>query len=262
MEYVAELASRLGRNLVFFDIEHTGGAADTRRIIEFGAYVVDPHGRESTYSSLISVPRGTVFNPYAMRANKINRRDLVGKPSWQQVYMDFVQDHSSGTWVGFNSNVCDTPIIQSECRRHGLDAPGYQELDLMRNPVIGSGLSGSLSERLKKLDPLVSTHGMHRALKDAWMTMALFEALLKSSKGAIQDVLSHLGVTKVCDQSPSEEPDLNGWPAYIGSLLKKAFEGGASLDELADRFNQPKKSIQAYLIGRGLLNSDLSSPYA
>lgn len=262
MERVLELASKLGRNLVFFDVEHTGGTTDSRRIIEFGAYVVSADGSVTDYSSLVSVPRDTVFNFHAMKANKINRKDLVGKPTWKQIYIDFVQQHSSDVWIGFNSNGCDTPIIKSECHRHGLNLPGYQELDLMKNPVIGLGLSGSLSVRLKKIDPMVNTQGMHRALKDAWMTMALLDGLLSKSTDALGDVLTHLGVSDGVERKPFGETDLNALPAFVGSLVKKGFEDGGSLDELAERFSQPKKAIVAYLTERGLIKSSSLHQFA
>lgn len=299
MKNVLELAARLGRKLVFFDIEHTGGSKEQRRIIEFGAYVVDVQGQKTTYSTLVSVPRDTHFNSHAMKANKIARRELVGKPTWNRVYEDFVENHLDGLWIGFNSKHCDSLIIRSECLRSGLEEPQYQELDLMRSSVIGAGLKGSLSERLKKVDPRASIDGMHRALKDAWMTMALLDGLLNHSRGAVDVLHAHLvdqeapfvvvdvdaqnippqeipyqrihkngrvdkaeePIRSIMDvvKTPSVEGeafddkfDLDLLPAIVGNQIRRRFQEGAGLDELAKIAGCTRSALLKYLVDCGI----------
>lgn len=275
MKNVAMLATRLGRKLVFFDIEHTGYVSQPvpqkPRIIEFGAYLVEPDGRQRSYSSLVSVPKGTRYNKYAMDANKIKPRDLIGKPAWSEIYNEFAVDHLDAIWIGFNSMASDTPIIQGECQRCRLVAPSYDQFDLMKSDVIFSGLTGSLSDRLKAINPDVQIGRIHRALKDAWMTMALLEALLENRTGAFEDVIENFGVDEqplkpvqsaksVKANALTEDAgvaDIAAMPAYIGGLVKKSYDEGIPVDEIAEKFFYPKESVIAYLAERGLLNTSL-----
>lgn len=171
---VTSLAKSLGRPIVVFDLEHTGGLKEARAITEFGAVVVMPSGAIWHYNTPVKPRPGTIFEPRVVRITGITEGMLVNAPTWQHVFDEFVTVHTNSLWVGFNSTACDIPVMTVDSKRCGLDLNISAHLDLMR---VG-GLKGKLTERLLKLIPDFNTEGAHRALKDALMALALFEKLM------------------------------------------------------------------------------------
>lgn len=169
-----ELAARLKRPLVVFDLEHTGGTKENRAVTEIAAEIIYPDGRHLQYSSLVKPPEGTQFVPFVCNLTGIWPATVSRAPAWARVQQEFVQPHRDAIWVGFNSRACDTPMVLAEARRCGDPLPGLAQLDLIR---LG-GVSGKLAERVAKLLPDFDTGGAHRAGKDALMTLALLETLI------------------------------------------------------------------------------------
>lgn len=169
------LAKRLKKPLVVFDIEHTGGTKENRAITELAAQVIHPDGTHVHYASLVKPPVGTYFMPIVSSITGITQKTVESAPAWSRVMHDFVLPHKNAVWVGFNSRVCDTPIILGECRKHGVDLECLPwQLDLMR---VGS-TRGKLSERVAQMLPNFDTGGAHRAAKDVLMTLALLEVMI------------------------------------------------------------------------------------
>lgn len=173
-ENTIELARRISKPIVTFDLEHTGSGGDGRAITDFGAMVVTPAGEVSSYASLVKPPDGASFNSYVCRLTGIYPDTVADAPGWAKVLTEFVLPHRDALWVGFNSRVCDTPLVYKESLRLGRPLAPFQQLDLMR---VGE-LEGGLVKRLTHLAPDFDVSGAHRALKDALMTLALLEAQL------------------------------------------------------------------------------------
>ncbi len=169
------LAARLGRPVVVFDLEHTGGRKETRGITEFAAYIVLPTGELQAYSSLVKPLKGVLFNAVVTGITGITPRTVAGAPAWSKVATDMVIPYRDALWVGYNSRASDMPILVEETARHGLtfDIPPCH-LDLMRVTPAKAPLSAQLAQFVPDLD----TAGAHRAAKDALMTLWLLEALL------------------------------------------------------------------------------------
>lgn len=178
MQYpnVTKIAKKLGTPIVAFDLEHSGGKKEVRGITDFGAVVVLPSGALMQYNSLVKPLPGTQFNPVVTRLTGITEQSLELAPSWAQVYSDFVAQYQNSVWVGFNSKSCDMPIMLAESEKFGLQLTVREHLDLMR---LGT-LKGTLSHRLSQLVSDFDITGAHRGLKDAIMTLTLFENLLPS----------------------------------------------------------------------------------
>lgn len=171
-----ELAIRLNRHLVAFDIEHTGGTTANRGITEFAAYIISPTGEVSTYSQLVKPHRDSLFVPLVTRLTGITEQTVKGAPSWVEVVNEIVLKHQDSLWIGFNSRASDIPIMINECTRYGITflAPDLH-LDLMRVSDIG----GSLAKQSKHFSPKLDVRGAHRARKDAYMTLHLLEKMLE-----------------------------------------------------------------------------------
>ncbi|WP_087864701.1 3'-5' exonuclease [Comamonas thiooxydans] len=171
-EKATQLAKALNRDLVAFDLEHTGGGC--RKITEFGAVRVTPSGDVSSFGSLVQPGPGAVFMPFVTRLTGITAKTVADAPMWDAIFSRYVQVHKDALWFGFNSSSCDMPILRKDSERYGLDASVLRHVDLMRF----GGLTGSLTDRIAKLWPKVPLSGAHRAEQDADFTMLLLEGLL------------------------------------------------------------------------------------
>jgi len=171
-----EFARRISKPIVAYDLEHTGGAGESRAVTDFGAMVVTPDGDVSSYESLVKPPEGTAFNAYVCRLTGIYPETVANAPSWAQIVQEFVLPFRGALWVGFNSRASDMPLIRKENGRIGHLLEHFVQFDLMR---VGT-LTGSLTQRLLQLVPDFDTSGAHRGIKDALMTLALLEAQLPS----------------------------------------------------------------------------------
>lgn len=167
------LAARFNRPLVVFDLEHTGGTKENRAITEIAAQIIHPDGRYEQYATLVKPPAGTDFLPLVCRLTGIWPSTVKHAPPWAKVITDFVLPYRNAIWVGFNSRVCDTPVILAECRRNGVELEQMAQLDLIRVRKNG----GKLSAQVAELVPDFDTSGAHRAAKDALMTLALLQGL-------------------------------------------------------------------------------------
>lgn len=180
-----ELALRLKKPIVAFDIEHTGGFKEQRGITEFAAVIMGECGNVSEYSSLVKPGDHAVFNHIAARITGIKPATVKYAPDWFTVFYDFFMDHKDSLWVGFASKSSDMPIISTECERSGIQfLHPESHLDLLRV----SPYSGSLSVQAQSLSPELDVSGAHRAAKDALMTMHLFESLL--TKFSYEDMVT------------------------------------------------------------------------
>lgn len=167
-----EFARRIAKPIVTFDLEHTGGAGKDRAITDFGAMLVTPDGDVSSYASLVKPPAGVSFNEYVCRLTGIYPKTVAAAPGWEKVLKEFVLPNRGALWVGFNSRTCDMPLVRKESSRVGHELELFSQFDLMR---VGN-LEGGLAKRLAQLVPDFDTSGAHRGLKDALMTLELFEA--------------------------------------------------------------------------------------
>lgn len=169
------LAAKINKPLVIFDLEHTGGKKEVRHITEFAAVIVTPSGELEGYSSLVRPPSGTPFNPYVVRLTGISPKTVEKAPGWNAVAADAILPYQDAVWVGFNSRAADMPVVLAECQRLSIEfkAPNLH-LDLMRL----TALKGSLSERVAQVAPELDISGIHRAAKDALLTLWLLEATL------------------------------------------------------------------------------------
>lgn len=63
-----ELSNIYGKELVVFDLEHTGGPKGARGITEFGAVVLGPGGIQQEYLSLVRPDDSAIVNAPPLHA--------------------------------------------------------------------------------------------------------------------------------------------------------------------------------------------------
>jgi len=171
------LADRIGRPVVVFDIEHSGGAAPRCGILEFGAIILRPDRRIERFSTLLN-PGDVDFNPFATRVHGITRRAIAKAPAYHGQCSEFIDHHDDSLWVGFNSNASDIPKLKGEHARFGLPVPEFpHRLDVMRLARNVAGLRGGLLTMIEAAVPQAARRA-HRAMDDAEMTLVLLEYVL------------------------------------------------------------------------------------
>ena len=221
-----QLAARLNRSVVVFDLEHTGGRKETRGITEFAACIVRPDGKLQGYSSLVKPAPGVLFNSFVTEITGITPKMVAKAPSWREVAADAVLPHQEALWVGYNSRASDIPVLVEECSHHGLSfAWPQRHLDLMRVAPAKAPLSAQVEQYVLGVD----TEGAHRAAKDALMTLWLLEALLPSLSDEAMAVAMQ-PESKVCRVLP---------PAPLRAVGEVALEW-----QTTSRQEAPSKSSQ------------------
>ena len=277
------LARRIEKAVVAFDLEHTGGAGESRAITDFGAMVVYPDGTVSSFTSLVKPPSTAWFNPYVCRLTGIYEETVKDAPGWEHVLNEFVLPHKGALWVGFNSRACDTPLVRKESLRIGVDLAHLDQLDLIR---VGD-LEGGLVKRLAQLCPDFDVSGAHRGLKDALMTLALLEAQLPTitdNELRNQHVLPGTKKTRKPKPRLSEEAlaarksggkrkiDVSQflvaggvsrkgarWPEDEVWWVVKQFSSGKTVEELAGLNGRSPYAVACALVKEGALPQD--NPY-
>lgn len=171
--HAVELASSTSKDLVIFDIEHTGGTKETRGITELAALVIDQSGCAHSFSSFVKPWEHAQFNPYVVDKTGITPEKVKNAPAWSEVFEAFVNPHKNSIWIGFNSVASDIPIMTDECERLGISLDIESHIDIRR----ASGIKGSLEVNINKRFPNLDTSANHRALFDAYLTLLLTESL-------------------------------------------------------------------------------------
>lgn len=179
MQNLMALSARLGRNLIVFDIEHTGGKKIERGITEFACLVVTDSKVTVGIDTLVNPGKNVFFNPYAMRITKIGPKTVQNAPPWHPAVSSFVLDHQECVWVGFNSKASDLPVIRDEHARFGLPVPKFRwHLDVMTLAAHSTGRVGKLQDLVLQWVPGALESKAHRAMADVRMTAALTDVIL------------------------------------------------------------------------------------
>lgn len=243
-------SEQIGRPLVFFDIEHTGGKTEERGITELACLVVTPGGVEVGIQTLINPGAEVSFNPWVTKITGISPSKVAHSPRWTDACAPFVFSHEYSVWCGFNSRSCDVPVIQREHARFGLRVPTFDhQIDLMRLLRM-EGESGSLSELVKRHVP-EATFKAHRAMADAYMTLALFEQFAQRLESRLRQDKS-LGFSAYFDPMHAEWCHAKDSQALdlVGYLFEMEEAG---IDQIAHQVEQSPFVVARHLVALGLL---------
>lgn len=166
------------REFVALDLETTGLAAETERIVEIGAVRFDDRGVElERYQTLVNPERS--MPPGAQAVHGITDGQLLGAPIAREILPDFfafLGPADATTLLAHNASF-DARFLGCECKRAGLPDAGHAIVDTLalarrKLPEIRNHRLDTLA-RLFKLDP----DGPHRALADSVRVKGLWMAL-------------------------------------------------------------------------------------
>ena len=122
----------LDRPLVCFDLETTGTSTDRDRIVEIGMVRVETDGTRRDYRTLVN-PEMPI-PPGASAVHGITDADVREAPVLAAVAREIIDMFEDADLAGFNSVNFDTPLLENELRRVGVDfsLEGRRHLDAMR----------------------------------------------------------------------------------------------------------------------------------
>jgi DNA polymerase III epsilon subunit family exonuclease len=171
------------------DVETTGFAPDTERIVEVGVVVLDRTGTEvGAFTTLVDPDR----DPGPTHIHGITPAMVSGAPSFAAVRPHLAELLSGRVVVGHNVDGFDLGFLRAECRRSGGEGavPGAgPTLDTLLVAQCQLGLAGraTLAECCTHYGLSWADH--HSALGDARVTSALFRAM----RGQLGDHVLGLG---------------------------------------------------------------------
>lgn len=181
-EATAQLAMQIRQaRLVIVDVETTGLNPNRSRIIEIAALAVQEGAVRDTFHSLIDpqclLPR------HIQRLTGIRQPDLDLAPVAGEVMPQFLEFLSNSIFTAHNVTF-DWNMVHGELNR--LDQPELSNPKLCTVRLARRLLPELPSKSLGKLVQFygLDAGGLHRALKDAHMTAAILERLLKRLQSA------------------------------------------------------------------------------
>jgi DNA polymerase III epsilon subunit family exonuclease len=190
------------RDFVAFDLETTDKDISSCEIVEIGAARVRNGLIVETFQSLVRCRRP--ISPRATEVHGFRDVDLVGAPSFKDVWTRFRAFAGSDILVAHNGLNFDVPVLLRLAR--GL--PGTDGLLFYDSLPLARSLS-SLSARLEDLATRygVETGRSHHALDDAAALAQIFghlhrERAVRARKAALTNLLDHLGLAMALERPP------------------------------------------------------------
>ncbi len=177
--YIMEL--KLGKPIVFFDLETTGINVAKDRIVEIALIKINPDGTEETLEQRINpemhIPEET------SKIHGIYDEDVKLKPTFKEFVSELLQFIGNADLAGYNSNRFDVPLLVEEILRVGadIDMKSRKMLDVqnifmrMEQRTLSAAYKFYLNETLENA---------HSALADTTATYKILKAQLDRYNGA------------------------------------------------------------------------------
>ena len=218
------------RNFVAFDLETTDKDIRGCEIVEIGAVRVRDGVVVDTFQSLVRC--GRPISPRATEVHGFRDADLIGAPSFPEVWERFRAFAGADILVAHNGLNFDVPVLL----RMANGLPGSTGMVFYDSLPLARSLS-SLSARLEDLATLygVETGRSHHALDDALALAQVYGFLhrdraLRARKAALTNLLDDLGLALALDQRPPGSEVNVLWQISRGYTLGRF---GESLDNYA-----------------------------
>ena len=112
-------ALRLDRPIVVIDLETTGTAVETDRIVEVGILKILPSGR--TICRRVRINPEIRIPKEASEIHGITNADVAGKPRFQEIARRVLEFVRGCDMAGFNLKSFDLPMLRAEFKRARLD---------------------------------------------------------------------------------------------------------------------------------------------
>ena len=164
---------------VVLDIETTGFSPENDEIIELSAIKVAENKIVDEFSQLINPQR--YVSTYITNLTGISQQMLVGMPDIKEALADFVEFVSDNMIMGHNVTF-DIGFINNKLQKHyntELDNDYVDTLTIARKflPDLKSKKLGNIAQHFK-----FNTDGMHRGLKDCFVTNLCYQKFLQMYK--------------------------------------------------------------------------------
>lgn len=242
-EHVIELARRLGRHILVFDIESTTfrGRANFG-ITEIACCMVLTHGNALSFSSLINPERP--IDPAVVALNGITNADVAAAETWGKRYAGLFQQMARDHWVtGFNSRTFDEPAVKDMNLRYGKPIEKFEYSFDVRQ--LHLTLSGSKSRKGNLADTAASYNvkprgDLHRANADTILTLELLNAIIEV-----------YGLDAVCELilPPAEGAVDRLTPQAIAKYVKS--RKAVTLEVLAKDFSKDTQAV-SFEVGKAI----------
>lgn len=221
-------ARRLGRPLVFFDLETTGTSVQQDRIVEIAATRATPRG-ELTHKQTLVNPEMPIPKA-ATDVHGITDAQVVDAPRFRQLAKSVYAFFEGATVVGYNALRFDVPLLVAEFARAGIacDEESFSVVDPFvifqkREP---RDLAGALRFYCDDVHD-----GAHRSKADIDATARVLEAQLGRYDDLPTDALA-----LALDCLPTDSVDRGGW--FVWREDKVVFARGKHSGVAVERAEQ------------------------
>ncbi len=184
-----DVALRLDRDLVFFDVETTGLNVIRDRIVQLAMVKLPKNGEPPIELSMLINP-GIPISEESMQIHGIMPKDLANKPTFGQVAQKIWDFIGSSDLAGYNSNRFDVPMLMEEFARVGLEfeVNNRRLIDVQR---IFYKMEPRTLRAAYRLYCGRELEDAHDALADVRATLAVFKGQLSVYEG--KDLLDEDG---------------------------------------------------------------------
>lgn len=242
-QYVVELARRLGRHILVFDLESTTfrGRANFG-ITEVACCMVLTHGNALSFGSLINPER--TIDPAVVELTGITNAAVAKAETWGKRYAALFQQMARDHWVtGFNNRTFDEPAVKDMNLRYGKPIEKFEYSFDVR--LLHLTLSGSKS-RKGNLPDTAALYGvkprgdLHRANADTILTLELLNAIIEV-----------YGLDAVCELilPPAEGAVDRLTPQSIAKYVKS--RKSVTVEALAKDFSKDAKAV-SFEVGKAI----------
>ena len=168
-------------DIIFFDVETTGLSVISDRILQIALIKYKKDGSEPLELTMLINP-GVPISEESMAIHGIMPKDLVNKPTFQQVSQQLFDFIGNGDLGGYNAARFDIPMLMEEFARVGL------EFDIAKRRII------DVQRIFYKMEPRTlkaalrfycqqEIENAHDALADVRATVDVFKGQLKYYEG-------------------------------------------------------------------------------
>lgn len=181
---VAELAARLGKPILVYDLEATTFRGQSNfGITEVSCYLVHPEGPALAFGSLVNPERS--ISPEASRLTGITQAMVAKEEHWGVRYAKTFRQFAEGSCyvTGFNNSTFDNHAVKDMGERYGEPFESFvhtfdvRRLHLKLTQAKTSG--GNLLE-VAELYGLKPSGDLHRAEADTVLTLELLNAIIET----------------------------------------------------------------------------------
>ena len=241
----------LKRALIFFDLETTGVAVSTDKIIQIATTKYFPDGK--TESKTVLINPGIEIPKEAIDVHGITNEMVKDAPTFKQFSKSLFEHFSGCDLAGYNSDTFDVPLLIAEFQRCGISFPegGVSFIDVLKIERIVN--SHKLTETYQRYTgkPLENAHD---AGADVEGTGVVFGFQLEKLKAIFKNE----------NESFSEETDLTVERIDLfcqGDKMRFDYAGKMYQKDGVVYWSFGKNADKSVLDDRGYLNWVLSSDF-